>query len=423
MPPAARLGDNAQVQSDAHGCPSCPHPGIGPITTGSPDVFINKRPAARKDDLGIHAICCGPNIYNIAKGSPNVYVNGKPLARKDDKTKHCGGDGPITEGSPDVMVNDGASASGLANYAINALKILLAQAEKMAAAEAQKLSDQNKGKSKARGGGGAGGGGGGKADGKQQGGKEEEVKATGESKNDKRVDAAFKLVDPQHKPLGKVKGKVHRADGAQTSFETKEDGTFQLEAPLPENEQYEITVDEAPVEEPPEQTGDANGPDPVDRDAHGGALVPYEEQLKARSPKVWHAVDKGRRIHLGRVPANAQPKDPRELPWATAPWPLDLVGVAEGKKDGKVSGREVEDGLRLERIPTRAKLRVLDGEGALLAERSFRRAIELCWLAGLTEVVLEAALPSGKTWRARLVLPTASTPGHGFVFLSRQAAP
>src|SRR6267143_6732346 len=52
MPSAARLGDKAQVDADAHGCPACPHPGIGPIVTASTDVFVNKKGAARQDDLG-----------------------------------------------------------------------------------------------------------------------------------------------------------------------------------------------------------------------------------------------------------------------------------------------------------------------------------------------------------------------------------
>jgi uncharacterized Zn-binding protein involved in type VI secretion len=124
MPAAARLGDKAQVDADAHGCPACPHPGVGPITTGSPDVFVNGKPAARQDDLGIHAVCCGPNTFTIKRGSPTVYVNGKPFARMNDQTKHCGGSGPIIDGSPDVNVDDGAGAQGLGSYAANALKIL-----------------------------------------------------------------------------------------------------------------------------------------------------------------------------------------------------------------------------------------------------------------------------------------------------------
>ena len=36
---------------------------------GSPDVFTNDKPQARKDDIGIHAVCCGPNNYTINAGS------------------------------------------------------------------------------------------------------------------------------------------------------------------------------------------------------------------------------------------------------------------------------------------------------------------------------------------------------------------
>src|SRR5438105_12068306 len=125
MPAAARLGDKAQVGADAHGCPACPHPGVGPMVAASADVFVNDRPAARKDDLGIHAACCGPNTFTINAGSATVYVNGKPFARMNDDTKHCGGNGPIIEGSPDVLIDDGASGQGLGSYLINALQILL----------------------------------------------------------------------------------------------------------------------------------------------------------------------------------------------------------------------------------------------------------------------------------------------------------
>jgi uncharacterized Zn-binding protein involved in type VI secretion len=125
MPAAARLGDKAQVDADAHGCPACPHPGVGPVVTGSPDVFVNGKPAARQDDLGIHAACCGPNTFTIKRGSPTVYVNGKPIARMNDNTQHCGGSGPIIEGSPDVHIDDGAGGQGLGSYALNALRVLL----------------------------------------------------------------------------------------------------------------------------------------------------------------------------------------------------------------------------------------------------------------------------------------------------------
>lgn len=145
MPGAARLGDKAQVQADAHGCPSCPHPGTGPIVVGSTDVFTNDLPQARLDDLGIHAVCCGPNNYQIAKGSPSVYVNGKPAARLQDKTKHCGGDGQIIEGSPNVLLDDGAGGQGLGSYLMNALTILLQQAIAYAKSQAKQLSDTHQG--------------------------------------------------------------------------------------------------------------------------------------------------------------------------------------------------------------------------------------------------------------------------------------
>jgi uncharacterized Zn-binding protein involved in type VI secretion len=144
MPAAARLGDKAQVDADAHGCPACPHPGVGPIVTGSSDVMVNGKPAARQDDLGIHAVCCGPNTFTIQRGSPTVYVNGKPFARMNDKTKHCGGTGPIIEGSPDVNVDDGANAQGLAAAAITALQIATKQAARVKAGQQAKKSDTHR---------------------------------------------------------------------------------------------------------------------------------------------------------------------------------------------------------------------------------------------------------------------------------------
>src|SRR3954470_2367632 len=141
MPAAARLGDKAQVDADAHGCPACPHPGVGPIVTGSPDVFVNDQAVARQDDLGIHAVCCGPNNFTIKRGAATVYVNGKPFARMNDQTKHCGGSGPIIEGSPDVFVDDGAGAQGLGSYAANALQILLQKATAVKAGKQRRAKD------------------------------------------------------------------------------------------------------------------------------------------------------------------------------------------------------------------------------------------------------------------------------------------
>jgi|SRR5439155_10488649 len=106
MPGAARLADMGKVDSDAHGCPACPHPGIGPAIQGSPDVNINNMPAVRVDDLGIHAVCCAMNMWTATKGSGTVFINGKAAHRKDDAQKHCGGDGKMNTASSDVIIGD-----------------------------------------------------------------------------------------------------------------------------------------------------------------------------------------------------------------------------------------------------------------------------------------------------------------------------
>src|SRR6266446_4237765 len=112
MPGQGRLGDKAQIQSDAHGCPGCPHPGVGPAIAGSADVMVNGRPAVRVDDVGIHAVCCGPNMWSAQQGSPTVFINGKAAFRKDDPSRHCGGSGKLIEASSDVIFDDGGGGGG-----------------------------------------------------------------------------------------------------------------------------------------------------------------------------------------------------------------------------------------------------------------------------------------------------------------------
>jgi uncharacterized Zn-binding protein involved in type VI secretion len=106
MPPQARLGDKSNVPADAHGCPACPHPCIGPAIQGSPDVKVNGRPAVRVGDKGVHAACCGPNMWTAAKGSATVMINNKPAHRLGDQDTHCGGTGQMIEGSPNVITGD-----------------------------------------------------------------------------------------------------------------------------------------------------------------------------------------------------------------------------------------------------------------------------------------------------------------------------
>jgi uncharacterized Zn-binding protein involved in type VI secretion len=114
MPGQGRLGDKANVPLDAHGCPACPHPAIGPAIQGSPDVNVNKRPALRVDDPGIHSACCGANTWTATQGCMTVFINGKSAHRMGDQNRHCGGMGQLVEGSPNVVVGDsgGGSASG-----------------------------------------------------------------------------------------------------------------------------------------------------------------------------------------------------------------------------------------------------------------------------------------------------------------------
>ena len=103
MPPQARLGDLSQIQADAHGCPGCPHPAVGPAIMGSPNVNVNGMPAVRVTDMGVHAACCGPNMWTAQAGSGTVNINGLKAHRKDDADTHCGGSGKMIQGSPDVI--------------------------------------------------------------------------------------------------------------------------------------------------------------------------------------------------------------------------------------------------------------------------------------------------------------------------------
>jgi len=104
MPPSCRLGDKAMIPADAHGCPACPHPAVGPAVQGSTNVNINARPAIRLNDTGIHAVCCGMNYWTATKGSGTVNINSKAAIRMSDSTTHCGGSGQVIEGSPNVNV-------------------------------------------------------------------------------------------------------------------------------------------------------------------------------------------------------------------------------------------------------------------------------------------------------------------------------
>ncbi len=94
----AHVGMLAKCDADGHGAPSDPLPVIGPITRGSPNVFVNGKPAARVGDMGIHAACTGPNTFEIISGDSSVLINGRPAAKIGSETRHCGGMGTIIGG-------------------------------------------------------------------------------------------------------------------------------------------------------------------------------------------------------------------------------------------------------------------------------------------------------------------------------------
>jgi len=98
---AAGGGGIGQVISTMSFVPKTPS---GVIATGSPDVFINGRPAARAHD---DVTACAKHSRvppPIASGSSNVFINGMPAARIDDQIS-CGA--VIIDGSSDVLIGVG----------------------------------------------------------------------------------------------------------------------------------------------------------------------------------------------------------------------------------------------------------------------------------------------------------------------------
>lgn len=87
MPPAARMTDIG----------ACTAHGGGPISTGSPTVYIGNSPAARVGDT----ILCGPSVDTIARGECSVLFGGAHAARLGDPTVH---EGRIAIGCPTVLI-------------------------------------------------------------------------------------------------------------------------------------------------------------------------------------------------------------------------------------------------------------------------------------------------------------------------------
>ena len=65
--------------------------------------MVNKRPALRVGDKGIHMACCNQNTWEATAGSGAVKINNKAAHRLGDQDKHCGGVGTLIDGSTNVM--------------------------------------------------------------------------------------------------------------------------------------------------------------------------------------------------------------------------------------------------------------------------------------------------------------------------------
>lgn len=102
MPPAARKGDPGFIHCSPYD-----------IASGSPNVFINNRPAARiGDKSSLHlkpaAKICIPHTASITQGAATVRINGRPAARKGSSLAGCT---RVNGGSPNVEIG-GPSIGG-----------------------------------------------------------------------------------------------------------------------------------------------------------------------------------------------------------------------------------------------------------------------------------------------------------------------
>lgn len=82
----------------------------GVIETGSSNVFINNKNAARvKLDIPFCQTHPMPPRLAIGTGSDSVYINNMPAARVGDKREVCWAE--ILEGSPDVFIGGGTTVA------------------------------------------------------------------------------------------------------------------------------------------------------------------------------------------------------------------------------------------------------------------------------------------------------------------------
>lgn len=103
MSAVTRVGDSTTGICDL-GLPDCPYSRSGTNSIGSPNVFINGKPAHRQGDIG-STNCPHGGTFTSVIGSSSVFVNGKPLTRIGDTTNcnTCGQSGTHNTGSPNVF--------------------------------------------------------------------------------------------------------------------------------------------------------------------------------------------------------------------------------------------------------------------------------------------------------------------------------
>jgi uncharacterized Zn-binding protein involved in type VI secretion len=73
----------------------------GVVISGSPNVFVNGKRAARLGDRGRHS----HGGFTIITGRPDVLINGKRTAFKGSRTNNHSGKGTLVTGSPNVYVS------------------------------------------------------------------------------------------------------------------------------------------------------------------------------------------------------------------------------------------------------------------------------------------------------------------------------
>lgn len=106
MAGAARKGDSGLI-----------HCSPWVIASGSSDVFINGRSAARiGDGTSLHLrpdaeTICFPHLPKISQGAATVFINGRPAARRGSAVAGCtkvtGGSGDVDIGGPSVGSGSG----------------------------------------------------------------------------------------------------------------------------------------------------------------------------------------------------------------------------------------------------------------------------------------------------------------------------